>query len=238
MTGIWGSCWVSEVVGRSSWQYCQTLLGRRQNEKWRSLSGSQEPISHLYSLYRLIPFSHISFIHKVSYTLNPYTYTNIYTVCVYMCIMWWPHKYLSRYVSCLVCVNLYIYNIFQAKGLTLLPRLASLGQLSLSSGDHRHMERKPQYWQAVQEPIKCEALSIPNTEEGKKPHSSQLLPGWSLLGCSCVPAPGRGGGLAPEGPAACAGLTLVRVPVGNGWPLFNSCFCSCWRKRGGTSRGR
>lgn len=27
------------------------------------------------------------------------------------------------------------------------------------------------------------------------------------------------------------------VPEGRGWPLFNSCFCSCWRKRGGTSLG-
>ena len=28
-----------------------------------------------------------------------------------------------------------------------------------------------------------------------------------------------------------------RVPEGRGWPLFNSCLCSCWRKRGGTSLG-
>lgn len=76
-------------------------------------------------------------------------------------------------------MNLYIFNIFQAKSLTALPRLASLGQLSLSSGDHGHMERKPQHWQAVQEPSKYEALSIPNTEEeGKKSpilHSSYLV---------------------------------------------------------------
>lgn len=77
MTGIWG-------VGRSSCQCCQTLLRRRQNEKWRSLSGSQEPISHVYSLYRLIPFSDISFIHKVSYTLNPHIHTNIYSACIHV----------------------------------------------------------------------------------------------------------------------------------------------------------
>lgn len=28
-----------------------------------------------------------------------------------------------------------------------------------------------------------------------------------------------------------------RVPGGRGWPLFSSCLCSCWRKRGGTSLG-
>lgn len=28
-----------------------------------------------------------------------------------------------------------------------------------------------------------------------------------------------------------------RVPEGRGWPLFSSCLCSCWRKRGGTSLG-
>lgn len=39
-----------------------------------------------------------------------------------------------------------------------------------------------------------------------------------VLGC---PVARRGGG----------------VPEGRGWPLFNSCFWSCWRKRGGTSLG-
>lgn len=28
-----------------------------------------------------------------------------------------------------------------------------------------------------------------------------------------------------------------RAPAGSGWPLFSSCLCSCWRNRGGTSRG-
>lgn len=39
--------------------------------------------------------------------------------------------------------------------------------------------------------------------------------------------------------SAVAGRPVVRgrVPEGRGWPLFNSCLCSCWRKRGGTSLG-
>lgn len=45
--------------------------------------------------------------------------------------------------------------------------------------------------------------------------------------------------------AAAAGSVVVgspvvvtgRVPEGRGWPLFNSCLCSCWRKRGGISLG-
>ncbi len=33
------------------------------------------------------------------------------------------------------------------------------------------------------------------------------------------------------------GCTRAVLPVGRGWPRFSSCLCSCWRKRGGTSRG-